>query len=133
MNKLFIMNKKILSLALLFIVITACKKEQNTKTDLPDPYEAGWKGEKVCEILKDNDELRVLRCTFPPGVGHEKHYHEPHFGYALVGGKFKIEEVTGTREVSFPTGYSWSKDEVSEHQVLNTGDSTAVFLIIEYK
>ena len=55
------------------------------------------------------------------------------FGYALVGGKFKIEEANATREVSFPTGYSWSKDEVSEHQVLNTGDSTAVFLIIEYK
>ena len=113
------------------LVVLSCKQGQTT--ELPDPYQAGWEGKKVCEVLEDNDELRVLRCTFPPGVGHEKHYHEPHFGYALVGGKFKIEEANATREVSFPTGYSWSKGEVSEHQVLNTGDSTAVFLIIEYK
>ncbi|MCK0109343.1 cupin domain-containing protein [Flavobacteriaceae bacterium S0825] len=127
MNKLF--NNYIGFAALIFVLVFSCKQEQN----LPDPYQAGWNGEKVCEVLEDNDYLRVLKCTFPAGVGHEKHYHEPHFGYALVGGTFKLEEATGTREVSFPTGYSWSKDEVSEHQVLNVGDSASVFLIIEYK
>jgi quercetin dioxygenase-like cupin family protein len=123
--------KNILKMMTLVLIASSCK--QTSDSNLPDPYQAGWKGEKVCEVLEDNAELRVLRCTFPPGVGHENHYHEPHFGYALAGGTFKIEEATGAREVSFPSGYSWSKDEVSEHQVLNTGDSTAVFLIIEYK
>jgi len=127
MNKLF--NNYIGLAVLIFVLVLSCKQKQN----LPDPYQAGWNGEKVCEVLEDNDYLRVLKCTFPAGVGHEKHYHEPHFGYALVGGTFKLEEVTGIREVSFPTGYSWSKDEVSEHQVLNVGDSASVFLIIEYK
>lgn len=108
-----------------------CK--QATKSELPDPYEAGWKGEKVCEILEDNDKIRVLKCSFPPGVGHEKHEHQPHFGYALIGGTFKMDDAKGLREVSFPTGYSWTKDVVSQHQVLNVGDSTSVFLIIEYK
>jgi len=131
MNKIRMMKNYITLLVLLGLLVS-CKKEQKTMT-LPDPYEAGWEGEKVCEVLEDNDHLRVLRCTFPAGVGHEKHYHKPHFGYALVGGTFKMDDANGVREVSFPTGYSWSKDKVSEHQVLNVGDSTSVFLIIEYK
>lgn len=123
--------KNIINTAFITILLTCCKPEANVKTELPDPFEAGWNGEKVCEVLEDNDKLRVLKCSFPPGVGHEKHYHNPHFGYALVGGTFKLEEDTGTREVSFPTGYSWSKNEVSQHQVLNVGDNTSVFLIVE--
>ncbi|MFT5216910.1 MAG: quercetin dioxygenase-like cupin family protein [Glaciecola sp.] len=125
--------KNLISAAFIFLIVFSCKQEQATTSILPDPYQAGWKGEKVCEVLEDNDELRVLRCSFSPGIGHDKHYHNPHLGYALVGGTFKIEEASGTREVSFSTGYSWSKDEVSEHQVLNIGDNTSVFLIIEYK
>ena len=127
------MMKKLIRITFIVLLIYSCKDEQTSKASLPDPFEAGWKGEKVCEVLEDNDELRVLRCSFPPGVGHDKHYHNPHFGYALVGGTFKMDDDSGIREVSFPTGYSWSKDVVSEHQVLNVGDSTAVFLIIEYK
>ena len=125
--------KQIIIAMIFALLITSCKQEKTNELNLPDPFQAGWKGEKVCEVIEDNDELRVLKCSFPPNVGHEKHYHNPHFGYALVGGTFKIDDASGTREVSFPTGYSWNKDEVSEHQVLNVGDSTSVFLIIEYK
>jgi len=125
--------KQLLNAMIFALLITSCKQGKTSELNLPDPFQAGWEGEKVCEVLEDNDELRVLKCSFPPNVGDEKHYHNPHFGYALVGGTFKIDDASGTREVSFSTGYSWSKDEVSEHQVLNVGDSTSVFLIIEYK
>ncbi len=125
--------KQVIITMIFALLITSCKQEKTNELNLPDPFQAGWKGEKVCEVLEDNDELRVLKCSFPPNVGHEKHYHNPHFGYALIGGTFKIDDASGTREVSFPTGYSWSKDKVSKHQVLNVGDSTSVFLIIEYK
>ena len=123
-----LMENKII-LALLLIVFISCKP----KPTLPDPFEAGWKGEKVCEVIEDSAELRVLKCTFPPGVGHEKHYHNPHFGYTLSGSRFKIRDTTGTREVDVPTGSSFSKDHKTWHEVLNIGDSTAVFLIIEPK
>ncbi len=105
----------------------------NNKKALPDPLEAGWKGEAVCEVLEDNEGLRVLKCTFEPGVGHEKHYHNPHVGYTLAGGKFRITDTTGTREVNIPTGFSFSNDEIASHEVLNIGETTAVFLIMEYK
>ena len=47
---------------------------------LPDPLQAGWNGAQVCERLHEDGDQRVLRCTFPPGVGHERHFHPPHFG-----------------------------------------------------
>ena len=111
------------------LLISRCNDNQT----LPDPLEAGWEGESVCEILEDNNDLRVLKCTFEPGVGHEKHYHNPHTGYTLEGGTFRITDKEGTREVNVPTGYTFSKDEVTIHNVLNIGKTTAVFLIMEYK
>lgn len=114
-------------LSLLF----GCAKNQESK--LPDPLEAGWNNEAVCELLEENEKLRILKCTFPPGVGHERHYHAEHFGYTLAGGKFRITDANGTREVDVPTGYSFYNEEVVEHEVLNIGDSTAIFLIMEPK
>ncbi|WP_179005080.1 cupin domain-containing protein [Winogradskyella forsetii] len=116
-------------LLILALLLSSCKN----KNPLPDPLEAGWKGEAVCEVLEDNKELRVLKCTFEPGVGHEKHYHNPHVGYTLAGGKFRITDETGTREVNVPTGYTFSKDSITAHEVLNIGETTSVYLIMEYK
>ena len=122
--------KNICTLLILLSIFTFGCKE---KEELPDPYEAGWNDEKVCEILEDNSEYRILKCTFPSGVGHERHYHEPHFGYALKGSKFRIIDASGTHEYDLPSGYSFRNTERVEHEVLNIGDSTAVFLIFEPK
>ncbi len=109
----------------------SCEQQQPT---LPDPLEAGWKGKQICELIQDDSELRVLRCTFEPGDGHERHYHKPHFGYALSGGTFRITDTTGTREVELPTGSSFrSENGVAWHEVLNIGETTAVYLIVEPK
>jgi len=105
----------------------------NAKPSLPDPLEAGWKGKPVCEELENTKNLRVLKCTFPPGVGHEKHYHKAHFGYTIAGSRFRITDSKGTREVDVPTGSNFFNEEIAWHEVLNIGDSTAVFLIIEPK
>ncbi|TYP97503.1 hypothetical protein C7447_104192 [Tenacibaculum adriaticum] len=128
MNYLITKIIKSVLISLLF-VLTACKSTQT----LPDPLAAGWKGKKVCETLSENNKLRTLKCTFPPGVGHEKHFHAEHFGYTLKGGKFRITDVSGTREVNVPTGYDFYNKKIEWHEVLNIGDSTAVFLIIEPK
>ena len=123
-------TKNVFKLVLLLTIgLSSCKN----KNPLPDPLEAGWNGGAVCEVLEDNKELRVLKCTFEPGVGHEKHYHNPHVGYTLVGGKFRITDHTGTREVNVPTGYAFNKDSITSHEVLNIGETTSVYLIMEYK
>ena len=99
----------------------------------PDPLTAGWKGYSVCEVIEDNESVRTLKCTFAPGVGHERHFHAAHFGYTLSGSKFRITDTTGTREVNVPTGYSFFNDTIEWHEVLNIGQDTAVFLIVEPK
>lgn len=106
---------------------------EEVQDSLPDPLEAGWKEGKVCELLKENERFRVLKCTFPPGGGHDKHYHKPHFGYALSGSIFQIEDETGTREVQLKSGSHFSSEGVDWHRVVNVGDSTSVYLIFEPK
>lgn len=100
---------------------------------LPDPYEAGWNGKKVCKVLKEDVRQRILKCSFPPNVGHEKHYHKPHFGYALKGGTFKITDAAGTKTITIEDGTTWEKDNISIHEVQNVGKTTSEYLIIENK
>jgi ketosteroid isomerase-like protein/quercetin dioxygenase-like cupin family protein len=102
-----------------------------TSAALPDPLAAGWKGALVCESLHEDISQRVLRCTFAPGVGHERHYHAPNFGYAVAGGRMRITDASGTREVDLPTGSSFASPGTEWHEVLNVGETTVVYLIIE--
>jgi mannose-6-phosphate isomerase-like protein (cupin superfamily) len=115
----------ILSLA----VIGACA----TRPPLPDPLDAGWSGVPVCEKLHEDSSHRILRCSFPPLVGHERHFHNRHFGYAIAGGRMQITDSSGTREVDLATGSSFASDGVDWHEVVNIGDSTVMYLIIEPK
>ena len=113
-------------------LITAMKNEIGIESEtLPDPVAAGWAGEMVCEVLQEIAGVRVLRCTFPPGVGHEPHFHAPHVGYTVVGGRFQIKDSTGVRELNVPTGYAYANENIIRHEVLNIGTTTAQFLIIE--
>jgi quercetin dioxygenase-like cupin family protein len=99
----------------------------------PDPLAAGWNGAPVCEKLHEDPGQRILRCSFPPGVGHERHYHGAHFGYALAGGRMRVMDAKGTREVTLETGSSFSSAGVDWHEVLNVGDTTVMYLIVESK
>ncbi|WP_425409447.1 cupin domain-containing protein [Hyphococcus sp.] len=101
--------------------------------ELPDPLKAGWQDEQVCALLQETDDVRALRCTFAPGVGHERHFHAPHFGYILEGGTMQITDVSGTREQETPAGATWVSDGVDWHEALNIGDTTTVYIIVEPK
>lgn len=114
-------------LGVVLVSAAAC----TTALPLPDPLEAGWKGASVCESLHEDASQRILRCTFPPGAGHERHYHAPHFGYAIAGGRMRITDENGVREVDSITGNSFTSDGVEWHEVLNVGETTAVYLIME--
>ena len=111
------------------VLLAACA----TTPRLPDPLEAGWEGASVCETLHDDQSHRILRCTFPPGIGHERHYHDRHFGYTVSGARMRITDATGTREVDVLPGSSFASNGIEWHEVINVGDSTGVFLIIEPK
>ncbi len=101
--------------------------------ELPHAFDAGWKGEATCETLTDNADVRAGRCAFPPGVGHERHFHNAHWGYVVAGGKMRITDENGVREQEFPNGLSWWSDGVAWHEAVNIGDTTAIYVIIEPK
>jgi quercetin dioxygenase-like cupin family protein len=99
--------------------------------DLPHAFDAGWKGVQTCHLLYETATVRVGQCSFPPGVGHEKHYHNPHFGYVLEGATMLIQDQTGERAAVTEAGSTWSTSQRTVHQAFNTGDTTARFLIVE--
>ncbi len=129
------MKLRALWLPVACLSITGCTVNANFDLGpgLPDPLQAGWDGEPVCERLHEDADVRVLRCTFPPGVGHERHYHDPHFGYVLVGGRMQITDDEGTRIVDIPDDTSWESEGVQWHEVLNVGETTSQYLIVEPK
>ena len=119
-------------LALAFAPLSANGSATNS-VPLLSALEAGWQGKPVCELLHETATDRVLRCTFPPGVGHERHFHPRHFGYAISGGTMRITTAAGTREAEIRTGSSFSSQGIGWHEVLNIGTTTVVYLMFEAK
>ena len=56
----------------MFYLTTVAIAAALASATLPDPLAAGWKGIPVCERLHEDTSQRVLRCTFPPGIGHDR-------------------------------------------------------------
>ena len=122
------------ALALVFgLVLQANTVVADNPPELPHAFDAGWEGQKTCEILFEDDSARVGRCVFPPGIGHEKHYHNPHFGYVLEGGALRIVDSNGEREVTTRAGGDWSTTTVTVHEAMNIGETTTSYLIVETK
>ena len=101
--------------------------------DLKGPLQTGWQGKKVCEKLSEDKHESILRCTFAPGIGHEKHQHNANFGYAISGGKMQITDENGSRVVKLGTNSHFESTGTKWHQILNVGETTVVYLIIESK
>jgi beta-glucosidase len=98
---------------------------------LPHAFTAGWRGEKTCQVLYENVDVRIGQCTFPPGVGHEKHYHDPHWGYTLSGSTLRITDSGGERTLTTEAGMTWSTGERTVHEAVNIGKSTTSYIIVE--
>jgi beta-alanine degradation protein BauB len=102
--------------------------------DLPDAIAAGWKGQATCEKLDEYEQVRVLLCTFPPGVGHERHSHpRGEFGYVLSGGKWQGTDPKGTEVFEDKTGDHFVSGPIEWHEGANVGDTTLSYLIVEMK
>ena len=115
-------------------LLCACASAPAQVAPLPSALCAGWEGERVCELLQEDTQIRVLRCTFAPGVGHEMHYHPPHVGYVLEGESvMRITTADGVIDRPVRTGTSFSNDAEIQHEALNVGAQTTRYLIVERK
>ena len=100
---------------------------------LPTAFDAKWQGKTVCEPLFENAALRAARCTFPPGGGHERHTHPPHWGYIVEGGTMQTTDAKGVRVRELKSGSSWWSDGIAWHEAVNVGTTTSVYIIVEPK
>jgi quercetin dioxygenase-like cupin family protein len=101
--------------------------------DVPDALSVEWQGQKPCEKLFEDAQIRVSRCSFPPGAMHLCHSHPSYISYVLSGGKAQVQDEKGTRQVEVRTGSYADVPPVPWHEVTNIGDTTLVFLITEKK
>ncbi len=125
------MQDKNINRVCVFILVSAAAC--TLPSQIPGPLKAGWQGKAVCEKVRQNLEQQVLRCTFPPGVGHERHSHRPHFGFVLAGGVMQVTDANGTRTIEVTTGSSFESAGIEWHEALNVGTTTTVFMIFEDK
>jgi len=76
----------------------------------------------------EDAEVRVARCTFPPGATHVCHSNPSYMFYALSGGKEEVQDEKGTRTVDIATGTFGDSPPVPWHEVTNVGETTLQFL-----
>src|SRR6516164_5895232 len=101
--------------------------------DVPDALSVKWQGQKPCEKLFEDDQVRISRCSFPPGATHVCHSHPAYLFYVLSGGKAQVRDEKGTREVEIRTGSHVDAPPVPWHEVTNIGNTTLQFLNVEKK
>ncbi|HEY7300974.1 MAG TPA: hypothetical protein VH684_24045 [Xanthobacteraceae bacterium] len=121
-------------LSFVFLGATACvAPSAATAEDVPDALSVEWQGQKPCEKLFEDAQVRISRCTFPPGAMHVCHSHPSYGYYVLSGGRARAQDAMGTRQVEFRTGSYADAPPVPWHEVTNVGDTTLQFLILEKK
>src|SRR6478609_12206131 len=72
--------------------------------DVPDALSVEWQGKKPCEKLFDDAQVRVARCTFPPGAVHVCHSHPGYLAYVVSGGQGQVEDEKGKRKINVTAG-----------------------------
>ena len=88
----------------------------------------------IYNVLFENDDVKVLDVTFPPGKGDNMHDHNPMTFYVLSGGKGQVTLPDGSvNEREVPTGFVGHSRDKQRHQVKNLGPDTLKLIIFEHK
>jgi len=101
--------------------------------EIPDALSVEWQGKHPCEKLFEDPQIRVARCTFPPGAVHVCHSHPSYFGYAISGGRAQVQDEKGIRSADIVSGTSRDIPAIAWHQFTNTGDTTIEYILVEKK
>ncbi|XVX20822.1 cupin domain-containing protein [Actinomycetota bacterium] len=89
----------------------------------------------VCEVQRDDDEMRVALWWFEPGTQTEPHTHE--YDYIVVpvaDGRLIARSEDGEEmKVRLKPGKTYSRKAGLTHNVVNDSDSGVGFVEIELK
>lgn len=104
-----------------------------TPSAVPDALSVEWQGKHPCEALYEDAQIRVARCTFPPGAVHVRHSHPGYLTYILSGGKGLTTTESGQRAGVTEAGALLQNKPVPWHEYKNVGDTTMSYLLVEKK
>jgi beta-alanine degradation protein BauB len=130
------MKLKSATVALVTIAISYITLPLPPKTmaeDVPSALAVEWEGKKPCDLLYEDDYLRVARCTFGKGATHTCHTHPSYLLYTISGGDGSVQDEKGTRKVEAKTGAFTNVPPVPWHVFSNASESTIQYLVIEKK
>jgi quercetin dioxygenase-like cupin family protein len=88
---------------------------------------------KTIRVRFENDRVRVLEATLPPGVKEQVHSHPAYVIYVLTGGRYRNyasdgEVTAGTLQ----TGDVLYRDPLT-HAAENIGDTPLHLILVELK
>jgi quercetin dioxygenase-like cupin family protein len=86
------------------------------------------------KLLLNNDHVRVLQYTLPPGSLDHWHTHPPRVGYILSGAKIRVTEADGSHEdYDEKTGEIYWDGFSPLHDTLNIDTKPYIALLVEVK
>lgn len=85
-------------------------------------------------LLLENERVRVLQYTLPPGARDQWHTHPPRVGHVLSGAKIRVTQADGSHaDHDEKTGDTYWGEFSPLHDTLNTGATPYVALLVEVK
>jgi quercetin dioxygenase-like cupin family protein len=87
-----------------------------------------------CKVIAENEHVRVLEFTLPPGEKDTVHTHPAGVYVVTSPGKMKVTPASGAPEMweSKPGETAWMNPE-GAHSSENVGKSTISFVLVEVK
>jgi quercetin dioxygenase-like cupin family protein len=101
--------------------------------EVPNALTVEWEGKHPCEKLFEDAQVRVARCTFPPGTVHVCHSHPSYLTYVLSGGQAQVQDDKGTRKIDVVAGAFANVPPIPWHEYTNVGDTTIQYVVVEKK
>jgi len=123
---------KIITYALSSVTLAAALSVAQA-ADVPDALSVEWQGKHPCEKLFEDAQVRVARCTFPPGAVHVCHAHPAYLSYVVSGGQGQVQDAKGIRKVEVATGALLDSQPTAWHEFSNVGDTMIQFVVVEKK
>src|SRR5438874_13763346 len=88
---------------------------------------------KTIQVKFENDRVRVLEATLPPGVKEQVHSHPAYVIYVLEGGRYRNYASDGkVTEGELKTGDVLYREPLT-HSAENIGDKALHMILVELK
>ena len=88
---------------------------------------------KTIQVKFENDRVRVMEATLPPGVKEQVHSHPAYVIYVLQGGRFRNYAADGkVTEGELKSGEVLYREPLT-HAAENIGDTPLHMILVELK